>query len=244
MAIRGPRVDLALPRPLGVRRHRRGVGAGVELVRDLEGIDMNKILIDRAVVEQALEALEDMLGWQSLAPQTIQESAKGRAAALRAALAEPQRRKTGKPRNATTRLGVVCFEAYARSYVGSNRWDIAAEAVRRAALAEQVQQGCDHCNHPLYAAVKCRVCGRVTEPVQEPVAYSVGRTLHWHEGKGVNDAQLYTAPPQRKPPATIDEMFDRMNKAPRGVFAGHDPITIWMEAWRAAEQHHKIGGEA
>ena len=33
----------------------------------------------------------------------------------------------------------------------------------------QEPQGCAHCNHPLYAAVKCRVCGRVTEPVQEPV---------------------------------------------------------------------------
>ena len=32
-------------------------------------------------------------------------------------------------------------------------------------------------------------------PVQEPVAYSVGRTLHWHEGRGVSDAQLYTTPP-------------------------------------------------
>jgi hypothetical protein len=31
-----------------------------------------------------------------------------------------------------------------------------------AALAEPVQEGCDHCNQPLYAAVKCRVCGRVT----------------------------------------------------------------------------------
>ena len=36
-------------------------------------------------------------------------------------------------------------------------------------------------------------------PVQEPVAYSVGRTLHWHEGKGVNDAQLYTTPPAAQP---------------------------------------------
>lgn len=79
----------------------------------------------------------------------------------------------------------------------------------------------------------------LAEPVQEPVAYSVGRTLHWHEGNGVNDAQLYAAPPQRKP-ATIDEMFDRMDKAPKGVFFGHDPMTIWMEAWRAAEQHHGI----
>ena len=33
---------------------------------------------------------------------------------------------------------------------------------------------------------------RPVEPVQKPkpVAYAVGRTLHWHEGKGVNDAQL------------------------------------------------------
>ena len=45
----------------------------------------------RAAAQQALEALEDMLGWQSLAPQTIQEAAKGRAAALKAALAEPCR---------------------------------------------------------------------------------------------------------------------------------------------------------
>ena len=45
-----------------------------------------------------------------------------------------------------------------------------------------------------------------------------------------------TQEPQRKPPATIDEMFNCMNKAPRGVFFGHD----WMEAWRAAEQHHGI----
>ena len=33
-------------------------------------------------------------------------------------------------------------------------------------LWQQAQQpnppGCDHCNHPLYAATKCRVCGRVT----------------------------------------------------------------------------------
>ncbi len=46
-----------------------------------------------------------------------------------------------------------------------------AAAALRAALAEPVQEvkGCAHCNHPLYAAVKCKVCGRVTEPVQEPV---------------------------------------------------------------------------
>lgn len=25
------------------------------------------------------------------------------------------------------------------------------------------QEGCDHCRHPLYAAIKCKQCGRVTE---------------------------------------------------------------------------------
>ena len=83
----------------------------------------------REAAQQALEALEDMLGWQSLAPQTIQESAKGRAAALRAALVEDAMQKFT---------------------------DVNQELM--AAL------GCDHCNHPLYAAIKCRVCGRVTEP--------------------------------------------------------------------------------
>ena len=33
----------------------------------------------------------------------------------------------------------------------------------REALAEQPAQGCDHCNHALYAGTKCKNCGRVTE---------------------------------------------------------------------------------
>ena len=48
----------------------------------------------------------------------------------------------------------------------------------------------------------------LAEPVQEPVAYAVGRTLHWHEGKGVNDAQLYLAPPQR-PAEPVQEPYDQ-----------------------------------
>ena len=36
-------------------------------------------------------------------------------------------------------------------------------ALRAALTQEQPNPpGCDHCNHPLYAATKCRVCGRVT----------------------------------------------------------------------------------
>ena len=86
----------------------------------------------------------------------------------------------------------------------------------------------------------------LAEPVQEPFGYlwPTGRHPEFRftqqKRDGVDGMPLYTAPPQRKPPATIDEMFDRMDKAPRGVFFGHDPMTIWMEAWRAAEQHHGI----
>ena len=47
----------------------------------------------------------------------------------------------------------------------------------RAALAQEQANppGCDHCNHPLYAATRCRVCGRVTEQAEpvEPVAHRV-----------------------------------------------------------------------
>jgi hypothetical protein len=79
------------------------------------------------------------------------------------------------------------------------------------------------------AALKAALAEPVQEPVQEPVA--------WSHINGTSDTKWHS--PQRKP-ATIDEMFDRMDKAPRGVFFGHDPMTIWMEAWRAAEQHHGI----
>ena len=40
---------------------------------------------------------------------------------------------------------------------------------------------------------------------QEPVAHSVGRTLHWHEGRGINDAQLFTTPPRREWQRLTDE---------------------------------------
>jgi len=43
-----------------------------------------------------------------------------------------------------------------------------AERALEAALEqpEQEVKGCDHCNHPLYAAIKCRVCGRVRAETQ------------------------------------------------------------------------------
>lgn len=92
-----------------------------------------------------------------------------------------------------------------------------AERALEAALeqTEQEVKGCDHCNHPLYAAIKCRVCGRVTEQEQEPVAWMYvglnsnnimhGPHLVWRPEqmdamsaeKGVNAVPLYAALKER-----------------------------------------------
>ena len=81
-----------------------------------------------------------------------------------------------------------------------------AQDALRAALEQPKQEvkGCDHCNHPLYAAIKCRVCGRVTEPEpeQEPVAWMTpGKDIITCNGAGTrfNDwTPLYTHPPRRE----------------------------------------------
>lgn len=36
-----------------------------------------------------------------------------------------------------------------------------------AALRSALQKGCDHCNHPMYAGIRCGVCGRWTEIVAD-----------------------------------------------------------------------------
>jgi len=69
--------------------------------------------------------------------------------ALKAALAEPV-----PPPEAQTEAEKMAYCA--------GWWDALAKA--RKAEPVQEPQGCDHCNHPLYAAVKCKVCGRVQEP--------------------------------------------------------------------------------
>ena len=110
----------------------------------------------------------------------------------------------------------------------------------------QEPQGCDHCNHPLYAATKCRVCGRVTEPAQEPVAwrywkdkfacweYSDTRLEFPAVPAGTKMYPLYADPLQRKPLTEdeIDNIWDS-EKAFADIYA----IT------RAIERAHGIGGE-
>ena len=69
----------------------------------------------------------------------------------------------------------------------------------------------------------------------EPVAYSVGRTLHWHEGRGVSDAQLFAAPPQRKPLAEwqINDLMADIDPEDRDSWS-------FRQGVYAAEKHHGV----
>ena len=72
-----------------------------------------------------------------------------------------------------------------------------AEEFRRkfAGYKEQRHKAMDDDVKQVNDAIAAGKAAIETAEKQEPVAYSVGRTLHWHEGRGVSDAQLYTTPP-------------------------------------------------
>ena len=120
-----------------------------------------------------------------------------------------------------------------------------AASALRAALeqTEQEVKGCDHCNHPLYAAIKCRVCGRVTEQEQEPVAWMV----YTQDGKSVcvtdNPADfiewrsfpLYTHPPRREwRGLDRDETMHLMNDTAENYWADEAHIQRFSRAIEAA----------
>lgn len=79
------------------------------------------------------------------------------------------------------------FPLYTAPQPAQTDWEaVAADQAMTIALlkADQPAQGCDHCNHALYAGTKCKNCGRVTEQAaikrdltpeqlaqQEPVAW-------------------------------------------------------------------------
>lgn len=109
--------------------------------------------------------------------------------------------------------------------------------------------GCDHCNQPLYAAIKCRVCGRVTEPVQEPVQEPVawiddsGHPKHLSHLQSATERRLYgplrplyTAPPQRKP-LTREEAIALW--ADKSDGPSNSEIVLYC---RAIERAHGIDG--
>lgn len=100
----------------------------------------------RTAANQMLEALEGGAdSWQLVGPAID---------ALKEALAEPQ-----EP--VAKCIDDICSEHLGRvealDHLPRGTLLYAAPPQRPAK-----PQGCDHCNHPLYAAVKCKVCGRAT----------------------------------------------------------------------------------
>ena len=137
----------------------------------------------RKAAQQALEAL-DAYSWEQVdAART----------ALKAALAEPVQEKMLKQQAQVNRdVLIQALEALEWSWGGEPIGTLERDAITalRAALADQpqtthwqgceevhpecaakswgelekkYQAGCDHCNHPLYAGIKCGVCGRWTD---------------------------------------------------------------------------------
>ena len=115
-------------------------------------------------------------------------------------------------------------------------------AMSQAALTEaamqrltdvQQEMGCDHCNSPLYAAIKCKVCGRVTEPVQEPYAWmAVGGTI-WRHKSSEDDLPLYTAPRVPLAEWQINDLMADIDPEDRDSWS-------FRQGVYAAEKHHGV----
>ena len=109
---------------------------------------MTTITLPRAVVEQAREALEQSettVPYEGFGMVRREAERKHQAAiaAFRAALAQ-QAEPTW-----------VCPDSAEHRYAKPGHCEDCGKTLVQ-------EQGCEHCNHPLYAATKCRVCGRVT----------------------------------------------------------------------------------
>ena len=146
-----------------------------------------------AAMRQALEALEE----------SHPEAYRHIIAALRQALEQP-----------------VQIDPSAGTQVSKVWWDgdkLMAQPIPLESIykePEQPAQGCDHCNHPLYAGTKCKNCGRVTEQpaikqslTTEQPAYRAVKTFH--EGKPVYVAEQ----PAQKPAALTREDKRALTKA-------------------------------
>lgn len=101
---------------------------------------------------------------------------------------------------------------------GAPEYIYEAISALREALAEQPAQGCDHCNHSLYAGTKCKNCGRVTEePAQQEPVGEIGKIVMfggqikevaWKNGKmPPAGSVLYTSPPPQRKPLTEEEII-------------------------------------
>ena len=76
---------------------------------------------------------------------------------------------------------------------------------------------------------------------QEPVAYSVGNTLKWHEGNGMTDAQLYAAPKVAQP--LSDEQIANLHRDAYTTGKAFTTIEVYHYFARAIEAAHNIGGQ-
>ena len=92
----------------------------------------------RTAAQQALEDLKDLHANHNI-------TYAGTIAALERALAQQQANQTW-----------VCPDSPEHRYAKPGHCEDCGKTLVQ-------EQGCDHCNHPLYAATRCRVCGRVTE---------------------------------------------------------------------------------
>jgi hypothetical protein len=69
-------------------------------------------MTDRELMQQALDALEGLLGWQSLAPTEEQDDAKAAAFQLRARLAQPEQEQDGECQHCNGSGCSACHSAY------------------------------------------------------------------------------------------------------------------------------------
>jgi hypothetical protein len=69
----------------------------------------------------------------------------------------------------------------------------------------------------------------------EPVAYSVGNTLHWHEGRGVSNAQLYAHAQPAQVPSVDAELLAELRKCV-SLIVGEVPASAIAAIAKAATQ--------
>ena len=159
-----------------------------------------------AAVKLALEAfaLLDALWYQgaNMNPRVVERKMYAAMDALRQAIAEAENaRELGLSYDDEPKIGCVnhdCDKCKAKP--APVQKPLFAEIIaQHPGLAEELKA----LNEGFDLGFKAGLAAAQPAPVQEPVAYSVGRTLHWHEGKGVNDAQLYTTPPAAQPAAWV-----------------------------------------
>lgn len=98
---------------------------------------------------------------------------------------------------------------YARTQAG-----VLQDLIDEQALAQPAQQSvCQQTGVCVASGLYCPPAEPELAQPAAPVAYSAGRTLHWHEGRGVTDAQLYTRPAEQQPVASIDTSSGRVEKS-------------------------------